>query len=351
MAVGDMMLGDCPTTFGFGVGSMIEKHGPDFPFELCRDKLSEADLRIGNLEAVLSLFDRSHTPFERMRLRGQPKAAEGLASTGFDIMTLANNHIMQHGREATIETVACLREKNIQVSGLQIDEINLSNEVVFEKNGLKLGFLSYNDRPEQYHLDARLDAPFDLDSVKREIERLKTQVDCLIVSLHWGDEYMIYPSADQVRVAHQLVDQGVDLILGHHPHVLQGIETYHRTPIVYSLGNFVFDMPGEEFQRSMIFDCTLSSSGVTGYSVIPVHINDFYQPRCLAHTEDNVTAELERRSKMISDNQDQQAYAEELQRLNALYRKKELRQYLTNALKYRPTHLISNFWGAIKRRL
>jgi len=96
--------------------------------------------------------------------------------------------------------------------------------------------------------------------------------------MHWGDEYKKLPNSSQINIAHQLIDAGADLILGHHPHVLQEIEEYRRGVIVYSLGNFIFDQRKPETKKSMIFKAKLSKKGIIEYSTLPVQIVDF-QPQ------------------------------------------------------------------------
>lgn len=353
LAVGDIMMGDCPPTFGFGVGSQIEKYGPDFPFEHSRTELNKADLLIGNLEAVLSEFDRDHTPFERMRHRGQPVAAEGLENAGFHVLTLANNHIMQHGRAAVLETALKLKERGIEVNGLRIDEIGLRNAVYLTRKNLRFGFLAYNQRPEQYFLDTRVDVPGDLETIRRDIADLRDQVDVLVVSVHWGDEYINRPSLEQIRTAHDIVDAGGDIILGHHPHVLQGIEEYRGAVIAYSLGNFVFDMPQTACRLGMILELLVFGAGKIKYSVTPVKINRRWQPVVLDPAPAEILQWIADLSGLVADrtNSYERDYVVELEKLNKKHRQDVLFQYLSNAFRYKPTFLMANLAGIIKRRL
>jgi poly-gamma-glutamate synthesis protein (capsule biosynthesis protein) len=99
--------------------------------------------------------------------------------------------------------------------------------------------------------------------------------------MHWGNEYVDRPSPDQIRLAHKIIDSGANMILGHHPHVLQGVEKYHNGVIAYSLGNFIFDMWQDKMKKSMILQCILSKQGVCNVEVIPVYINNNFQPEIL----------------------------------------------------------------------
>ncbi len=115
---------------------------------------------------------------------------------------------------------------------------------------------------------------------------LRNKVDVLIISLHFGLTYMDYPNDDGINIAHKVIDWGADLILGHHPHVIQGIEKYNNKMIVFSLGEFLFDptqglryskLAREERKRSFIFSCTLGKNGVEDYTYVPTRIDDQYQ--------------------------------------------------------------------------
>ena len=352
MAVGDMMFGDCPVAFGFGVGSQIAKHGPDFPFAHCQSYLDQADILIGNLETVLSGFDRKGTEFERMRLRGQPIAAQGLKKAGFDILCLANNHVMQHGKAATIETVEQVRAQEMAVSGLEIPEAEVENRVVLERHGLKLGFLTYNLRPQQYFLDTPVWVRGDMDRMKVDIADLRPQVDCLVVSLHWGDEFIQRPSTDQIRMAHELVDLGVDIILGHHPHVLQGVETYNGAVIAYSLGNFIFDMIDPACRTSIILKLLLHHSGEIKIEFLPVKINRNWQPVVNESESEKITALMNELGRhILSPGVMDKTYQADLDRLNKLYSRKNLWRYISSLPRYNPRDLIANLTGMVKRRL
>jgi len=113
---------------------------------------------------------------------------------------------------------------------------------IIEKNDVRLGFLGYCKKGEYTATDSTSGAAlFDEEIIKEDIRSIKNKVDFVVLSLHWGIELSEYPSPEQVEMAHRLVDAGAEVIIGHHPHVLQGIERYKRGLIFYSLGNFIFD--------------------------------------------------------------------------------------------------------------
>ena len=143
---------------------------------------------------------------------------------------------------------------------------------------MKIGFLAYCLYPLEgviFKEDAPSIAFYNPVNVKETLEELKKDVDVIVVSLHWGTEYAKSPSSAQIEIAHQIIDWGADLILGHHPHVIQKIEEYNGGVIVYSLGNFVFDQHKSETKKSIIFKAKLTKKGVDSFSSLPVEILKF----------------------------------------------------------------------------
>ena len=166
-----------------------------FPFEHVAPVLRDGHIIFGNLACVLSNNNFVKGRLSSLQLRGSPDSANGLKQAGFNVVSVTNNHSMDHGIEAFEETIETLRVRNIMPVGL-IDSSGNCIPHVVQRAG---------------------------------------------VFLHWGNEYIQRPSPEQVRLAHTLIDNGADIISGHHPHCLQGIENYKSRLIVYSLGNFVFD--------------------------------------------------------------------------------------------------------------
>lgn len=352
MAVGDIMLGDLPTCYGFGVGSMIEKYGPAFPFEHCAAILNQADIACGNLETVISSFNRETDSFARTVLRAQPIAVEGLAGAGFKVLTLANNHIMQHGKKALEETIELLHSKGMKITGLEIPENKIENHVVFNIRDVAISFLGYNQRPQQYFLDPPLYVDFNLDKIRDDIAAARKQSDWVVVSVHWGEEFVNRPSKQQIDWAHRIVDFGADIILGHHSHQLQGVENYKGKIIAYSLGNFIFDMWQKRLQETMILKIDITPGSKLEYEILPAIINSKYQP---------VIAELSDRDRLleyiskisgdfnanIPDSEYDSIVRKELKR----YRFEVYTHYLASLFRFDPRFLLKNFYGAIRRRL
>lgn len=353
LAVGDIMLGDVADSFGFGVASKIEKFGPLFPFARCLKVLQTGDILFGNLETVLSRFDNQHDHFDRVQLRGQPEAAQGLVAAQFDVVSLANNHIMQHGQQPLMETISHLRQNGIGFTGVELSEMGVENFHRLEIKGCKFGFLGYNFRPEQYHMGSRCDVAGSLDRIRQDLEQYRNMVDYMVVSVHWGDEFIDYPSPDQVKLGRQIIDCGCAVVLGHHPHILQGVEIYGRGVIAYSLGNFVFDMWQPRLRKSMILKCIFSGSGDVTYTIIPVGINDSFQPEVLAGPAGaHLVEEIRALSKKIrNDPGDRRAYDQELKKNNARFRREVWWQYFTHIRRYDKRRLIDNIKRVFRNRL
>jgi gamma-polyglutamate biosynthesis protein CapA len=352
IAVGDIMLGDLPTCYGFGVGSTIEKRGPAFPFAHCAETLKKGDITCGNLETVISRFDRQNDPFNKIVLRAQPEVIESLKGAGFNLLTLGNNHIMQHGRQALIETVELLKASQIGIIGLEIPENNILNRVVYNINGSAICFLGYNQRPLQYFLDPPLYVDFDIDKIKTDIEKSRKEADIVVLSLHWGDEFVDIPSRTQIETAHQLIDSGADIILGHHSHQIQGVEKYKGKIIAYSLGNFVFDMWQRRLRNSMILKIEISAGSNLEYSILPAIISPQYQPRIAESQEgEALTKYIAKISNDLNHDLSDTDYEALVARELARYRKEVYWHYFTSIHRFSPRRLATNFIGAIARRL
>ena len=268
VAVGDVMLAR-------GVNQNILEEGPNHPFEKTREIISQADIAFCNLECAIS--PRAKRNFKNNNFCIRPEDAKGLAFAGFNVVSLANNHMFDCERKGIVSTIEFLSEEKIKFTGAGKTTAQALRPAIFDLKNTRIGFLAYNAYPMDWIVlkkDQPVIAFYDSSRATEAIEKLKKKADVIIVSMHWGDEYRKKPNSRQIKIAHQLIDAGADLILGHHPHVLQEIEEYKKGIIVYSLGNFVFDQRRKETRKSMIFKAKLSREGVSEYSTLPVQIED-----------------------------------------------------------------------------
>lgn len=367
VAVGDIMLGDHPVTFGHGVRSMIEKSGGGSPFAKVSELLLGGDIVFGNVEAVLSDQGLVRGDLVSEEFRGAPGFGSMLAAAGFNVVGFSNNHCMEHGEAAFWDTVHVLRANRIQVAGLT-DSNGLCDPVRISSNGLQIMILSYSLCPENYHKGPSV--PYaheqDFDKMISEVKSFRGQADILLLSLHWGYEYMSYPSPKQVQFAHRLVDEaGVNLIIGHHPHVLQAVEQYRDAVISYSLGNFVFDMWQSQTRNSMVLQATISAAGCIDYRCVPIWINDKRQPENLSG-EGREEAFLDRMSKlkMLLDmrclahgpsNQNliddlENDYVRRARKQEISHRVSSYLYFLRNIRRYEPAIIRQSLFRSIQRR-
>ncbi len=278
-AVGDIMLGDHPLNTGRGAHSTFRSQPADFPFAHMASTLARADLVFGNLECTLSERGLQPGDHHSMQLRGQLSYVEALRRAGFGVLCMANNHSMQHGREAFVETVDALRNAGIAVCGLAGASYRTVVPEVVDRNGLRIAFLGWSLRPRRYFAAGPLYAEGYADDMLNDIRTARKTHDSVVVSLHWGDEFVDRPSPAEIGLAHDVMDAGADLLIGHHPHVLRGCERYGRGWIIYSLGNFLGDMIWSDRMRdSAIAECRLTPDGVRDLELLPVRIADDYRP-------------------------------------------------------------------------
>jgi poly-gamma-glutamate synthesis protein (capsule biosynthesis protein) len=347
LAVGDIMMGDHPICIGHGVASTIKKNGPRFIFEKVASALRESDVVFGNLETVISHKNLNEKSLRSAQLRASPESVEGLKYAGFNVLSLANNHIMDHGREAMLDTMKILSENNIKCLMEGAEE-----QVVFDIKGMRIAFIAFNLVKEE--------TIGEIVTAEKIIERVtsaKELGDILIVSLHWGDEYISRPSPKQIEMGRKIIDAGANLVIGHHPHVLQGIERYNSGMIAYSLGNFVFDMHQKKMRESVILNCNLSKALGIEINIIPIFISDSYQPeiiigdeaRKVAQKIKQLTSEIEKED--LSDIEiKMKKYLEEVKLWQKQYGKESRRYFLRNLHRYPVAMLPQLMAKSIKQR-
>jgi gamma-polyglutamate biosynthesis protein CapA len=277
-AVGDISLGDHPLCAGFGGHSRFRSRPPGYAFEHVLPLLRDNDILFGNLECTLSESGRRPGNYQSIQMRGHEAYLDGLTAAGFHVLNVANNHSLQHGRTPFLETADLLRGAGIGICGLGASDYRRAVPAIVRARDLDVAFLGYSLRPRQYFTEAPLYAEGDREHILADVRAARTH-DVVVVSLHWGDEFFERPSPADIALAHDIMDAGADLIVGHHPHVLRGVEQYGRGYIVYSLGNFVCDMLWDERMRqSAILRCRLSREGTRDLTLVPVRIGDDYRP-------------------------------------------------------------------------
>jgi len=254
--------------------SIMENGGGDyrFPFWRAANILQKYDILFGNLEGPISAGGEDQGSAYSFRM--DPQSAEAIKFAGFDIVSLANNHISDWGREATADTINYLDKARIAYVGAGSNPyspkiVNISDTklafLAFTNVGAKRGdiaFISKNDDP----------------ILESEIKKAKTDADIVIVYFHFGTEYQLEPGADEVELAHKAIDFGADLVVGSHPHTIEKIEKYKEKYIAYSLGNFVFDQDFAPLtMQGMLLEARLENKTIIGVTGKTVKINQYFQ--------------------------------------------------------------------------
>jgi poly-gamma-glutamate synthesis protein (capsule biosynthesis protein) len=258
------------------VNNQIIAHGNDFfyPLSATADTLRQADLTVVNLEAPL--VEGCPPTEEGFTFCGQPGFAGALREAGVDVATLENNHIDNYGPEGVAATEALLTASGIGYA-------NYYTLAVRDVRGLRFGFLAFNG----------VGGAFDRELVRRRIEETAGQVDVLVTAFHWGKEYVTIPQADPgiaaddpVDIAHLAVDAGADLVLGNHPHWVQGVEVYAGKLITYAHGNFIADqMWSYETTLGVIGRYIFYDNELVSVQFVPVRIEDYARPVLLEGEE------------------------------------------------------------------
>lgn len=221
--VGDIMLGRY-------VETLMDANGSQYPFEHIEPLLASRDFVFGNLEGPI-VYDHAQTPNFSTSFSFSEDKADVLADNHFDAVSLANNHTLDQGALGYENTHEILDANGIQYSGHATkmgQEFVLSTDVGNEN----VNFISFNTTFPTNDED---------EAVKTVKSIAQSSQDLIIVNVHWGTEYELTSNASQQEFAHRLIDAGADLIVGHHPHVVEEVERYEGKLIFYSLGNFIFD--------------------------------------------------------------------------------------------------------------
>jgi poly-gamma-glutamate capsule biosynthesis protein CapA/YwtB (metallophosphatase superfamily) len=260
------------------IGDYIQKFGVMYPWKDVAPVFANADLTSVNLETSVSTRGVTSKP-KGYGFRSHPSTVQGLRDSGVDFVSLANNHSLDYGIDAMVDTLAILDENGIAYAGAGLTIQKAEQLTTIQRNGLKIGFLSYTSiiphakwiaKDNQAGIAALKN--IELSRILKHIQEQNNQCDILVVVLHWGIEHSNQVETWQRNVAKQMIEHGADVIVGHHPHVLRGIEFYQNKPILYSTGNFIFLKRDEKAGHSAIFEITLNKAGFIDGKLIPIHI-------------------------------------------------------------------------------
>jgi len=352
--VGDIMCGDSFYAVGHGVGSSMEKQKEAFLRPEIADFLRSHDLVLGNIECVLSDVGRIDRRLRSIQMRGRPECAGYLAHWGITVASVANNHILEHGREAAYDTVKQLEKAGMKTigsgrdgtfqGGIQVEQVELAGQTIV--------LIGSCFRREKYAFNGGTDLAETIETIKSLYKENKL----VIVSAHWGDEFIDRPSLEQKRTAQEFIDAGATLIIGHHPHVVQGIENLNGRLVAYSLGNFIFDSFLKDTKWSIILSVEICGKDIVGWEYVPIARNGEHRPFfATGELKNKLAEEVDRRCALLETDTPTKLYEEEyrsdLIALDNSARRKLRSQLLTKALCINPIFWPQILYRPVQRRM
>ena len=292
---GDCILGtDEYFAWDTGLPAYYDLYGPEYFLKNVRSIFEEDDLTIVNMEGTLT--EETTRVEKQFAFKGDPDYVKILTSSSVEAANVANNHSHDYGEKSFQDTVNILETNGIQTFGYD-------NVAIMEIKGIRVGMFGI------YELDDHLER---IPQVKKDIAKLKEQqADIIVAVFHWSNELVTVPDENQVTLAHLAIDEGADVVVGHHPHVVQGIEKYKGKIIAYSLGNFCFggnthptEMDTFIFQQKFVLNGAKNIT-VSEYHLIPCRVSsettyNNYQPTPLTGEEAKETMhKIQERSQAI----------------------------------------------------
>lgn len=245
------------------------------------DIVKKVDIAFANLEGPVS--DKGIDKHNLYSFRMDPSVMPALAGAGFNILSVANNHVGDWGRDAYADTLSRLKENEIAYTGGGMNYQEAEEPTIIERNGMKIGYLGFSDVGPDWMQATDADAGLllasdpNFDSI---IQNAAKQVDDLVVSFHWGVEYQNNHNDRQEYLAHKAIDDGAKLVIGSHPHVPEDTEVYKNGFIAYSLGNFIFDQYfSANTMQGMLLQIKLYKDGAMTDQKDTVNLNSAFQPQ------------------------------------------------------------------------
>jgi poly-gamma-glutamate capsule biosynthesis protein CapA/YwtB (metallophosphatase superfamily) len=260
------------------------------------------DLNLINLEAALTTS--SQLVPKVFNFKADPHKVQSLIDASIHVANLANNHVLDYSQEGLLETLTTLDQAGIQHIGAGKNINEASSPALFAINGIKIGILGCTDNePSWLATEKKPGIKYlevgDLETISNAIVELRSKVDILILSIHWGPNMRERPVKKFVQFAHDLIDLGVDLIHGHSAHIFQGVEIYQEKLILYDTGDFVDDYyvdPMLRNDRSFLFLVECNKKGIQRLRLIPVLIQNFQVNKA----KENEAKEIMKRMQLLS---------------------------------------------------
>jgi poly-gamma-glutamate capsule biosynthesis protein CapA/YwtB (metallophosphatase superfamily) len=295
---GDINLGRCIAKRTLSTQPYTNNY--NYPVEFVADELRAADITVGSLDGSLSDESSPMSCPDSMNLIGPPKMVEALQFSGFDVITIATNHIKDCGikgfdcnSKSLMDTVNTLKSAEIQPVGAGNTLQESRQPVIVERNGVRFAFLGINQINEKVWATETTPgtAPLSqayIEKIKTEITSAKQIADVVIVMPHWGVENFAASVDFQRDWAHEFVNAGASLVIGNHPHIIQPMEIFSDKLIFYALGNFIFDQKHGFQRESIVVEVDFVGAEIESWQLHPISINYYtLQP----HWADGMEAE------------------------------------------------------------
>jgi len=268
---------------------------PKALFDGVRERLKSVDLVIGNLETPLTDWTEQTSNKDKAAVEAgkdvilrvsSPEAAQALSDAGIKVVGLANNHVMDFTEHGLMDTLERLRKAGVSYAGAGENLAEAEGALILKIKGKRVGILSFSDVVPKYSW-AEANHPGiatakEADRMVAAVRRTRPKVDILIMVFHWGTQFVQEPIPRQVFLAQEAQAAGADLVLGAHPHVLQGVGCVGRAPVVYSAGNFVFPTMSAPTRRTVIFEFEFSSDQPISVRLVPAVIDEHGAPQLVS---------------------------------------------------------------------
>jgi poly-gamma-glutamate synthesis protein (capsule biosynthesis protein) len=271
---------------------ILEEKGFEYPFRDTIDLVRDADLAVANHEAPISDGGRRFPAYKDYVYRAPSRSAAALAWAGFDVLGLANNHVLDYGAEGLADTIALAQKNGMVTVGAGATPAEARRGVVARIGSVRVGLLAYCQEQVLWRVWVDLFArrrhagvaALVEDDLRRDVARLRSRADVVIVMLHAGRNYEP-PQASTLRWAERAIDAGADLVVVHHPHVAHPVALHHGRPILLSLGNYAFGTPGRnELDLGWLALARIRERRLASVELVPLDVQNrqvFFRPEPL----------------------------------------------------------------------
>ncbi|CAM5789391.1 MULTISPECIES: CapA family protein [Brevibacillus] len=258
------------------VETRLKENGYDFPYVHVHPYFQQDDFTVANLETPVT---KNGTPASNKEFvyKSPPEAIPAMKEAGIDLVNLANNHSMDQGESGLLDTFQVLEDNGLEYVGAGPDAKRAYAPAYVERNGIRMAFFGFSRVVPNVSWYAGKNKPgiavsYDPAKAVEAIQLARGQADLVIVIAHWGKEREDYPVDHQMELSRAYIDAGADLVIGGHPHVLQGFEQYNEKWIAYSLGNFIFTRSNDpKTWETMVLQASCTKTGDCQLKMLPHH--------------------------------------------------------------------------------